>query len=109
MLSSGGGGTRENAASLTGRSDLTSRRHRHIKHQNTREDQMNAPADFEPLLDVQTAAKSLSLHPKTVMRMARQKRIPAYRVGRFWFFRASLIDSWLNSQLECGSANSSCA
>ncbi len=67
---------------------------------------MNSVCNFEPLLDVQTAAKSLSLHPKTVMKMARENRIPAFHVGRYWLFRASLLDQWLNAQLKCTAANS---
>ena len=61
--------------------------------------------DFEPLLDVQTAATKLCLHPKTVMRMARENRIPAFHVGRYWLFRASLIDAWLNGKLQWTPAN----
>jgi excisionase family DNA binding protein len=61
---------------------------------------------FEPLMDVKSTAESLSLHPKTVMRMAREGRIPAFRVGRYWLFRASLIDAWLNDQLKSSAANS---
>jgi excisionase family DNA binding protein len=61
---------------------------------------------FEPLMDVAATAKALSLHPKTLMRMARENRIPAFHVGRYWFFRASLIDSWLKSQLQSNPANS---
>jgi excisionase family DNA binding protein len=60
---------------------------------------------FEPLLDVKSTAEALSLHPKTLMRMAREHRIPAFRVGRYWLFRASLIDAWLKEQLERGQAN----
>jgi excisionase family DNA binding protein len=62
--------------------------------------------NFEPLMDAQTAAKALSLHPKTLMRMAREHRIPAYRVGRYWLFRPSLIDTWLSDQLQSRQANS---
>lgn len=61
---------------------------------------------FEPLIDVQTAAKTLCLHPKTVMRMARENRIPAFHVGRYWLFRASLLDQWLKDQLRYTAANS---
>jgi excisionase family DNA binding protein len=60
----------------------------------------------EPLIDVETAAGLIGLHPKTVMRMARDKRIPAFHIGRHWLFRESLIDSWLNSQLQSTVANS---
>jgi len=65
-------------------------------------------SNFEPLMNVETAAHSLSLHPKTLMRMAREHRIPAFHIGRYWLFRASLIDAWLGQQLQ-SSAASSCA
>jgi len=61
----------------------------------------------EPLIDVETAAQLIGLHPKTVMRMARDKRIPAFHLGRYWMFRPSLIDAWLNSQLQSTVANPS--
>jgi excisionase family DNA binding protein len=67
---------------------------------------MESNCGFEPLMDAETAAKSLCLHPKTLMRMAREHRIPAFRVGRYWLFRASLINSWLSDQLQFGQANS---
>lgn len=54
---------------------------------------------FEPLISVTEAAALLGgLHPKTLQRMARLGQIPAYRVGRRWYFRASELDKWLNSQ-----------
>lgn len=60
---------------------------------------------FEPLMNVEAAAQTLCLHPKTLMKMAREQRIPAFRVGRYWLFRASLIDAWLREQLQYGQAN----
>jgi len=35
------------------------------------------------------------MHPKTLKRKAEQKELPAYRIGRRWFFRASELDEWL--------------
>ena len=61
----------------------------------------------EPLIDVVTASQLIGLHPKTIMRMARDKRIPAFHLGRYWMFRPSLIDSWLNTQLQSTVANPS--
>jgi excisionase family DNA binding protein len=56
----------------------------------------HAPFPFEPLLDDERAAEFLGgLHPKTLQRMARRGEVPAYRVGRFWRYRASELDSWL--------------
>jgi len=55
-----------------------------------------APLPFEPLLDDERAAEFLGgIHPKTLQRMARRGEVPAYRVGRFWRYRASELDEWL--------------
>ena len=59
---------------------------------------------FEPLLsDVEAAAFLGGLHPKTVQRMARRGQLPAYRIGRYWRFRASELDEWLRVQSRCQS------
>jgi excisionase family DNA binding protein len=52
--------------------------------------------NYEPLLSDAEAAKFLGgLHPKTVQRMARRGDLPAYRIGRYWRFRASELSTWL--------------
>ena len=53
--------------------------------------------DFEPLLDVSEAAGLLRIHPKTLQKLARFALVPAYRVGRFWRYRASDLEMWLRS------------
>lgn len=58
---------------------------------------------FEPLLDDKQAAALLGIHYKTLQRLARTGQIPAHRVGRFWRFRASELDKWLNSELTSSS------
>ena len=50
----------------------------------------------EPLWDDTQAAQFLGgLHPKTVQRMARRGGLPAYRVGKYWRYRASELSAWL--------------
>ena len=41
----------------------------------------------------------LKLHPYTVRRLAREKQIPAFRVGGQWRFRKDEIDRWSRSYL----------
>ncbi len=53
---------------------------------------------IEPLWNETQAADFLGLHPKTVQRMARRGELPAYRIGRYWRYRASELDSWLRVQ-----------
>jgi len=56
---------------------------------------------FEPLLDDRQASALLGgIHPKTLQRLARTGQLPAYRVGRFWRYRASELDSWLRSKVN---------
>lgn len=56
---------------------------------------------FERLMTDSEAADLLGLHPKTLQRMARAGIVPAHRVGRFWRYRASELDSWLLSTVRC--------
>lgn len=59
---------------------------------------------FEQLLRSEDAAKLLGdIHVKTLQRYARQARLPGYRIGGHWYFRASELDAWLRSRI-----NSSC-
>lgn len=53
---------------------------------------------FEPLLDEVQAGELLGLHPKTVQRLARQEELPAIRIGRYWRFRASALNTWIDVQ-----------
>ena len=53
---------------------------------------------FEPLLDEVQAGKLLGLHPKTLQRLARREELPAVRIGRYWRFRASALNAWIDVQ-----------
>ena len=57
-------------------------------------------ATFEPLLDDKQVGELLGLHSKTVQRLARKGEIPAVRIGRYWRFRATALNSWLGVQSE---------
>jgi excisionase family DNA binding protein len=60
---------------------------------------MNPTTEFEPLLQAGKAAVLLGgMHPKTLMRLARIGEVPAIKIGRTWFFRASTLDAWVQSQ-----------
>jgi excisionase family DNA binding protein len=54
---------------------------------------------FEPLLRVQDAATLLGgMHPKTLMRLARNGEVPAIKIGKCWYFRASSLNLWIDAQ-----------
>jgi excisionase family DNA binding protein len=55
--------------------------------------------EFERLLDSDEAASLLKIHPKTLQRMAREKRISGIQIGKLWRFRASALDEFLQRQL----------
>ncbi len=61
---------------------------------------------FEPILTSEQAAAYLQIHPKTLQRMARQGRVPAYRIGDLWRFRASELEAWLASTMICSNRHS---
>ena|ERR1017187_47101 len=52
---------------------------------------------FEPLISGATAAEMLNLHPVTLLRWAREGRVPHHRLGRRVVFRLSELDQWLSS------------
>ena len=47
---------------------------------------------------VEEIAEYLRLHPYTVRRLARAKKIPGFRVGGQWRFRKDEIDAWARSK-----------
>jgi excisionase family DNA binding protein len=52
--------------------------------------------EYEQLMNDAEAAVFLGgLHRKTVQRMARQRQLPAYRIGKYWRFKASELSAWL--------------
>ena len=55
---------------------------------------------WEPLQTPQEAASYLRIHPKTVIRMARNQKIPALRLGKHWRFRGSDLTAWAAAQVE---------
>jgi excisionase family DNA binding protein len=50
------------------------------------------------LLDVKQVAAYLGLHRVTVVEFARLGKLPAFKVGREWRFRADAIKQWLERQ-----------
>jgi excisionase family DNA binding protein len=54
----------------------------------------------ETMMTVNEVAAYLSYAPATVCRKARDKTIPAVRVGREWRFRKAEIDEWRNGRVN---------
>jgi excisionase family DNA binding protein len=56
--------------------------------------------DIERLLTSKEAADILGIHPKVLERMAKRGEVPALKVGKFWRYRGSALDGWIDSRLH---------
>ena len=58
---------------------------------------------MEQLLTSAEAASILRVNPKVLERWAKAGEVPAFKVGKFWRYRASALESWVEAQLhsEC--------
>jgi excisionase family DNA binding protein len=52
------------------------------------------------LMDIKETAEYLRMNKMTVYKLARQGKIPAFKIASEWRFRKDLIDEWLMSQLK---------
>ena len=59
-------------------------------------------AAIEALLTSKEASQILKIHPKVLERMAKRGEVPALKVGKFWRYRATTLDDWINSRLQSG-------
>jgi len=51
----------------------------------------------DPILTVEQAAKVLHLHPLTVLKLIKAKKLKASKIGRVYRIRESAIDTFLDS------------
>jgi excisionase family DNA binding protein len=70
-------------------------------------DQSNSGAlrgSIEPYVAASEAAEFLGIHPKTLMKLARQGGVPAYWINegerRRWRFLKSELDIWMRSSID---------
>jgi len=53
------------------------------------------------LLTVEEVARYLRLNKFTIYRLARDGKIPAFKIGKTWRFRKDMLDKWLQTHLNC--------
>jgi excisionase family DNA binding protein len=53
-----------------------------------------APSMDNPVMTARELADYLRVHPSTIYRLLKQKRIPAFKVGSDWRFDRKRIDRW---------------
>jgi len=51
---------------------------------------------------VEEVAQALKLHPYTIRRLSREKKIPAFKFGGQWRFRKDEIDIWSRNKKSSG-------
>jgi excisionase family DNA binding protein len=50
------------------------------------------------IMTVKEVAVYLKMKPVTIYKLAKEGRIPAFRVASFWRFKKDLIDKWLGDE-----------
>ena len=53
-------------------------------------------------LDADAVGRMLGIHPRTVIRLAKEKRLPGFRVGGQWRFRRETIEAYIERQEQEG-------
>jgi len=54
----------------------------------------------ENLMDIKQVADYLQMNKMTIYKLAREGKIPAFKVASEWRFKRDLIDGWLMNQLK---------
>ncbi len=50
------------------------------------------------LLTLQEVSAYLAVTPRTVYRLLKEHRLPAYRVGGLWRFKLEMIEAWMRQE-----------
>jgi excisionase family DNA binding protein len=58
--------------------------------------------DHLTILTVSEVAEYLRMSQAKVYRLAKERRLPAVRIGKTWRFRKDLLDDWLSQCTESG-------
>ena len=53
----------------------------------------------KPYLTIQEVAQRFRLNATTVYRLARERKLPAFKVGGQWRFSLSALDAWTADQI----------
>ena len=74
---------------------------------------MNRRGEDRPLfgqqskvMTVEEVSEYLHVHPSTIYRLIKRRKIPAFRIGSDWRFNIETIDKW-RSEMETGTPNTS--
>ncbi len=56
------------------------------------------------IMDTKEVSEFLKLHPFTVNKMAREGKIPAFKIGVDWRFHRRHIERWINEKIAYNQA-----
>lgn len=54
----------------------------------------------EEVLTIKEASDYLKIAEKTLYRFIREQNMPAFKLGREWRFKKSLLDSWIEKRIS---------
>lgn len=57
-------------------------------------------AKTKEIMNTKEVSEFLKLHPFTVNKMAREGKIPAFKIGVDWRFHRRHIERWINEKIE---------
>jgi len=60
---------------------------------------MDRPGN-EEVLTVKEASGYLKIAEKTLYRFIREQNIPAFKLGKEWRFKRSLLDAWMDKRIN---------
>ncbi len=55
-------------------------------------------AVIDDILDADQVGEMLHIHPRTIVRLANQGKIPGFKVGSQWRFRKEAINEYIREQ-----------
>ena len=55
-------------------------------------------AVIDDILDADQVGEMLHIHPRTIVRLANQGKIPGFKVGSQWRFRKEAINEYIRNQ-----------
>ncbi|HAH21674.1 MAG: hypothetical protein A2Y00_06585 [Omnitrophica WOR_2 bacterium GWF2_43_52] len=57
-------------------------------------------AKNKEIMNTKEVSDFLKLHPFTVNKLAREGKIPAFKIGADWRFDKKLIDKWIKDKID---------
>jgi excisionase family DNA binding protein len=65
-------------------------------------DSLTKPFDIDEILTIAQVAHYLKVHELTIYKLAKEEKIPAFKVGGQWRFKKRVLDEWIKSKTKKG-------